>query len=83
MDNETKSAIQKSISKWELIATRQGWDDGSKNCALCKKFHTDGITCPGCPVYELTQAPCTRKPSMYGEWYDHHIREHESISPFP
>lgn len=52
MDDATRKALQLSIYKWERIADGSGIDQGTKNCALCKKFYDNH--CRGCPVRENT-----------------------------
>lgn len=76
MDKETRQALEKSIGKWRRIVDETGFDSGTENCALCKKFYLCG--CDGCPVAEKTgRSDCDGSP--YGEWgeafevYEWHI----------
>ena len=48
MNNQTLRALKGSIAKWERIVNFTGWDEGSDNCPLCRRFLP--YACNGCPV---------------------------------
>lgn len=66
MNRTTRTALERSIKKWERIILGRDVDKGMENCALCKKFadKEDYLTeCEGCPVYEKTgQTHCRNTP---------------------
>lgn len=88
MNSEALTALQLSISKWEAIVNNAGYDEGTRNCALCAAFvdKGDGIVdsptefdCLGCPVAAVTKAPmCDHTP--YQEWAKYQTR-HEKRFP--
>lgn len=67
MDKRTLKALKDSIRHWEEIASGEGVERGTSNCALCKLFFADG--CNGCPVRERSgQLCCCGTP--YFDWCD-------------
>lgn len=65
MNNETKAALEKSITKWQAIVDGTGVDEGAENCALCLMFYAKA--CRGCPVSERSrEAFCAGTP--YAAW---------------
>ena len=71
MNEETKKALENSIKKWEDIVEEEGVDEGSSNCALCKRF----AACQNCPVMKRTnRLGCHDTP--YTEWHNHQSVTH-------
>lgn len=70
MDEIARKALKLSIRKWENIVDGNGYDDGPRNCELCRKFRDaaeNGDDCDGCPVFEETRRRyCERTP--YYDW---------------
>ena len=80
----TKKALDLSIKKWEEIAAGTGTDEGSRNCALCKKYNivvTESPksvkNCVGCPVAVVSgKQYCVGTPyQMYRHYlvYEHSV----------
>lgn len=76
MDDSTREALLGSIAKWKAIVDGTGYDQGTRNCPLCKKFYNlEGEDwrgrywgrCFGCPVVEeVGKAGCENTP--YNFW---------------
>ena len=64
VDNETLTALQISIKKWERNATTEDVEDvtiGPSSCPLCSLFLD--LYCRGCPVMKATGlAGCENSP---------------------
>ncbi len=64
MDERTRTALEGSIEKWELIVSGEGTDQGTLNCPLCELFwqwsQQSDKPCDGCPVSAKTQQTCCR-----------------------
>ena len=59
MTESTLEALNKSIDKWERLASN-GYDEETritaKECPLCRRFRKNGVLrCWLCPVYEKTK----------------------------
>ena len=80
MPAETLKALKASISTWKKRANGEEIPLGTKNCALCKLFHTDytdgpsKTCCKKCPVYEHTGKQfCKNTPYEHyadASWYE-------------
>lgn len=82
MPEATEIALQDSIDKWRQIVAGTETDEGTENCALCRKFHADytGLDeecCVGCPVMAATgEKTCQNSPHI--AWCEHTAEcEHE------
>ncbi len=64
MDERTRTALEGSIEKWELIVSGEGTDQGTLNCPLCELFwqwsQQSDKPCEGCPVSARTGLTCCR-----------------------
>lgn len=70
MDERTRTALEKSIAKWEGIVAGTETDKGAGNCALCKLFIDDD--CVNCPVKAKSGAGwCNNTP--YVLWTEYTI----------
>ena len=61
LSKRQRTALEKSIVKWELIVIGEGEDRGCGNCELCH-LYTDNF-CNSCPVMLTTgQDDCSNSP---------------------
>lgn len=76
---EQKKALRGSIRKWQRIVNGTGIDDGTENCACCKKWNHHGNRCVGCPIFQFTgRRGCEGTPynlNYHGEDIDKDISE--------
>lgn len=88
MDEETLTALQGSIAKWEEIVAGTGFDDGADNCPLCFLFVNkeadepewaqDG--CFGCPVaHAVNEQGCSKTP--YSNWSLYQLEDRRFNGP--
>jgi hypothetical protein len=81
MDDETLSALQGSIKKWEAIVAGTGADDTYRDCPLCA-LYIDQAYCEGCPVQERTgRGGCGGSP--YDAWADAQHAGTPKTRPYP
>lgn len=73
---EQSDLTRESITKFDKIIDGTGIDEGTSNCALCKKYYIETPpesiewtltnSCIGCPVAQITDAPyCRHTPYEY------------------
>lgn len=84
MDNRTKTALEKSIAKWEANAVAKEVSEykvSAQNCPLCDLFldnYDSGADCDGCPIKTKTQqarcrgTPYTKAVFIKVLWSDNH-----------
>ena len=83
MKKATLVALKKSIKKWEKVVDGSGEDDGSENCALCKRFDAETCVLYGeqCPIRKKTRRKgCAGTPFI--TWQNHQDYDHEESFPY-
>lgn len=66
-NKQVRTALQKSIKKWEGIAYHGKEDHGMDDCALCEMFVVQRDSCDGCPIMEHIGMNCCCG-SPYDDW---------------